>query len=201
MVNPVKEYAELYGDVPIDEVERMKQHLSEESIRHTRRKLSDEIQRISGIAWKEVSFTIYLIPKATPRPRLNPVTHTFYVSGAKGNKEIFKKEFVSLDLDTIITPTIYDAKSYLPMPKSMRKMDQILGELGFIRPIRNPDWDNLAKTYTDMIVHTLLYNDNLIIDGRLRKYYSWKPRIEITLKYMEDFDCEFNRKNIMKGGD
>jgi hypothetical protein len=31
------------------------------------------------------------------------------------------------------------------------------------------------------------------------KYYSVKPRIEISLKYMETHDCNYNKKKIMKG--
>ena len=70
--------------------------------------------------------------------------------------------------------------------------------MGFIYPVSKPDWDNLAKAYCDMIEGTLIYNDSLVIDGRSRKRYSIKPRIEITLSYMEDFDSQFN-KNKIKG--
>ena len=48
-----------------------------------------------------------------------------------------------------------------------------------------------------MIQNTLIYDDSLIIEGISKKFYSIKPRIEITIKYMEDFDCLFNRKKIM----
>ena len=45
----------------------------------------------------------------------------------------------------------------------------------------------------------LLYDDSLVVEGVSKKFYSVKPRIEITLEYMEDYDCEFNKKKIKKG--
>ena len=78
----------------------------------------------------------------------------------------------------------------------MKILDQILAEIGFIYPLKKPDFDNLAKTYSDMIQGTLLYDDCLIVKGVSKKYYSVKPRIEIRLRYMVDYDCEYNRKKI-----
>ena len=81
----------------------------------------------------------------------------------------------------------------------MNRAEKMLAELGFIRPISKPDFDNLAKTYSDMIQGSLLYDDQLIVEGRSSKYYSIKPRIEITLEYMEDFDCDFNKRKSKLG--
>ena len=82
----------------------------------------------------------------------------------------------------------------------MNKIERVLAEMGFIRPISKPDWDNVAKAYCDMIQGFLIYDDSLIIDGTSSKYYSLKPRIEITIEYMEDFDSDFNRKKMKKKG-
>ena len=78
----------------------------------------------------------------------------------------------------------------------MKSVDKILAELGFIRPTSKPDWDNIAKAYCDMIQDTLLYDDSLVIEGSSKKFYSVKPRIEISIEYMNDYDCEFNQKKI-----
>ena len=58
--------------------------------------------------------------------------------------------------------------------------------------------DNLIKTYTDMLKGALLYDDSIIYKGVSEKYYSVKPRIEITIQYMTDFDSDFNKKKILK---
>ena len=84
------------------------------------------------------------------------------------------------------------------MPSNLPKVDKLLGELGYIQNISMPDFDNLAKTYTDMIKGLLMYDDRLIIDGRVRKYYSLKPRVEVNIKYMKSFDCNYNLKKITK---
>ena len=70
--------------------------------------------------------------------------------------------------------------------------------MGFGSPINKPDWDNLAKTYCDMIQDIILDDDSLIVKGVLEKRYSLKPRIEIHIEYMEDFDINFNKKKIQR---
>lgn len=47
-----------------------------------------------------------------------------------------------------------------------------------------------------MIQGLLLYDDSLVIKGVSEKRYSIKPRIEITISYMEDYDSAFNKKKI-----
>ena len=47
-----------------------------------------------------------------------------------------------------------------------------------------------------MIQEQLLLDDSLIIKGVSTKKYSTKPRIEITLFYMDEFDSQFNKKKI-----
>ena len=79
----------------------------------------------------------------------------------------------------------------------MNNLEKVLAELGFIYPLR-PDFDNLIKTYTDMLKGTLLWDDSIIFEGTSKKYYSVKPRIEIRIEYMEDFDSDFNKKKIVK---
>ena len=80
----------------------------------------------------------------------------------------------------------------------MTKSEQILAEMGLIRPISKPDWDNLGKSYSDMIQGVLIQDDSLIIEGVSRKFYSAKPRVEITIEYLKDFDSKFNENKIIK---
>ena len=76
----------------------------------------------------------------------------------------------------------------------MKKHEKILAEMGLIRPISKPDFDNLAKTYSDMIQGTVMTDDALIVEGISRKYYSCKPRIEIIIEYMDEIDSDYNKK-------
>ena len=98
--------------------------------------------------------------------------------------------------DLITTPMKMTIDVYLPTPVSLSPEDRIIAELGYIRPIGKPDFDNVAKAYADMIQGLLIYDDALIIEGISRKWYSIKPRIEIKIKYMESFDSLFNLNKI-----
>ena len=189
------DYLAKYEDIPREDTERLLYLLESHNIPSQQRDVFyNELERIKNIKWKHVSFIIYLIPKATPRPRMSFKTGHFYVLGAKENKTIFQ-EFYDLhkELPFITTPCKFSCTSYLPTPTAMSITEKIFAELGFIRPINKPDWDNLGKTYSDMIQGSLLYDDELIVEGVSRKFYSIKPRIEITLSYMEEMDCKFNQ--------
>ena len=193
-----KEYLIEYGDVPRREVERVSDFLESHNLSRLKTSIFDEIKRINRIEWKRETFTIYLLPKATPRPRSTSNGSFFYVKGAKDNKTFFRKEVDKMDLPFITTPCRFKCISYLPIPKSMKPVDQLLAEYGFIRPISKPDFDNLAKTYADMITDVILSDDSLVVDGYSSKYYSWKPRIEITIEYMVEHDSVFNKNKNKK---
>lgn len=195
----IREYNEKYGLVPTDKEERLKFLMSQaKNAEKTFAPVDGEIKRIQGIKWKTVKYVIYLIPKASPRPRRSLNGH-FYVNGAADNKRFFKNFYKeTLNIPIIDTPCKFYCDSYLPIPSDMSLVNQVLAELGLIRPVKKPDFDNLAKTYSDMTQGVLLFDDALIIEGISRKWYSCKPRIEITFKYMEDFDSDYNKKKILK---
>lgn len=190
-----KEYSKLYGDVSYDYMERIDSIIPHITKRN-KLKVFDEIKRILNIKWKKLDFTIFILPKGTPRPRSGKFG--FYVKGASDHKKFFREFTKNKELPIITTPTRFYATVYLPIPNSMNPVEKILCEMGFGSPITKPDWDNLAKTYCDMIQDIILYDDSLIIKGVLEKRYSLKPRIEIHIEYMEDFDINFNKKKIQR---
>lgn len=201
MLKMEKDYIDQYGDIPSDFDGRLNHLLGTVNLRKSKSSVFDKINHIMSIKWKSLSFTIYLLPKATPRPRVG-TAGIFYVKGAKNNKDFLKKYILELNPEIIFTPAKFTCISYLPIPKSMSSVEKIAAELGFIRPISKPDWDNVGKAYCDMIQGLLIDDDALIVEGVSKKYYSIKPRIEITLSWMEDFDSDYNRKKTMnrKGG-
>ena len=60
----------------------------------------------------------------------------------------------------------------------------------------DPPHSQFPKTYADMIQGIVMIDDALIVEGTSRKYYSCKPRIEIIIKYMDGYDCDYNKKKI-----
>ena len=181
MLKPEREYDELYSNIPNNLPERLKYIFQSNNFKKAKDKIIPEMERIKNIKWNKISYTIYLLPKATPRPRLCNRSGTFYVKGAHDNKKIFENS------------------SYFPIPSSMKPVEKICAEFGLIRPTSKPDWDNVAKAYCDMCQGFLLYDDYLVVEGVSKKFYSVKPRIEITIEYMDDYDSEFNEKKIKKG--
>ena len=137
-----KDYQERYGNIPNDNNERFLYMLN--SMRLTPRMKHDiqsQKQNIKKIKWHSLDFIIYLLPKATPRPRHNGRNNIFYVTGAKENKDIFKSIITKYkNVNIITTPCKFTCVSYLPIPKSMSNKERILAELGLIRPISKPDW-------------------------------------------------------------
>lgn len=199
MLKMEKDYEEKYGDITEDYEERIDQLLTPIKTDSRRKILQEEIFRIRNVEWITKKFTIYLLPKATPRPRLGQ-RGVFYVKGAKDNKKLFKKFINDNDIDIITTPTKFTCKSYFPIPSSMNQIEKVLAEIGLIRPISKPDWDNVGKAYCDMLQGLILYDDSLIVEGVSKKYYSMKPRIEITISYMKEHDSGYNRKKMKEKG-
>lgn len=201
MLKIEKEYNELYGDIPKDYEGRLEYLLNKMNLKRFSEPVYKYMKKIRDIKWKDISYTIYLLPKATPRPRSGK-NGIFYVKGAKDNKKFFQNYLIDQDIDLIKTPCKFKCISYFPIPNSMSNIEKIAAEMGLIRPISRPDWDNIGKAYCDMIQDLLIYDDSLIIEGISKKFYSIKPRIEITISYMEDFDSQFNKKKILnkKGG-
>lgn len=192
----LRDYNDKYQFVPEDDIGRIDYLLKDTNLRKQKTDLMNEVHRIHNIKWKEFRFTIFLLPKSTPRPRYSPRGQMFYVKGAGDNKKLFQQAMLHTEFDMITTPMEFYCTSYLPIPSAMNKVDKLLAELGFIRPISKPDFDNLAKTYADMIQGIIMSDDALIIKGVSEKYYSCKPRIEIKIRYMETFDCVYNKNKL-----
>ena len=185
-------YDAQYGEIPEDADARLEFLLSHFKSDRWKKTLPETIKRATNITWNTRKFTFYIIPKATPRPRgyMRGKHVHFYVKGADSHKKFIKyflKVMKEEDIELIRT-----AVKFMPIPSSMKSVEQLCAELGFIRPMSKPDWDNLAKTYCDMINDYVISDDKNIIDGHLAKYYSIKPRIEITLQYASDFDSDYN---------
>jgi Holliday junction resolvase RusA-like endonuclease len=158
-------------------------------------KIKEEETRIQNINWEEVIITLPIEPKPSPRPRYSFKTKHFYVKGAKSNKNIIK-EYINSNI--IYTRTNLLVKTYQPTPIHLMDNNEIyLAEKELILPIQNPDWDNLGKTYSDMIQEYLILNDNIVNPGSVEKYYSLIPRVVIIIRYQKDFDSKFNKKKIL----
>lgn len=191
-------YDKKYGEVPKDYIKRFVKLLRDKNVKEKDIvQIKNRMKTILGMETEQISFIIYMTPQATPRPRLGR-SGRFYVKGAMDNSKIFRDFMKSQfpEVANITTPCKFNVDLYMPMPSGLNRIDQILAELKIIKVISRPDWDNLGKTYSDMIQKHLLQEDSLIYDARVRKFYSAKPRIEITIDYDTMYDCLHSKRTI-----
>ena len=189
-----KEYNDKYGHLPDRQEDLLELIRTKYKINDA--KLTEMIDNIAKLEWKEAILSFNLIPKPSPRPRSTPNGH-FYVKGANQHRKTMRR-LVTIN-EIAYTLTKVDIKVYEPIPVSSMNAHEIyLAQLGLIRPIGGGDWDNLAKTYCDMMQGFLICNDNIIFKGSVEKFYSLKPKIEISVLYQSGFDCKFNERK-MKG--
>ena len=195
----VKEYHSAYDHIPKDYMERLAYLYKE--CKFTKEDLNylfEQVDRLSEVEWNSVTYIFYMDPKASPRPRLNPNTFSFYVAGAKFNKEIFdefKEEHSNMEI-VIATPCELETKVYIKTPNSMSPREKLAAELELIHHVNKPDWDNLGKSYSDMVQETLVSDDSIVTRGEVQKFYSILPRIEVTVRFMKKYDCKYNKRVI-----
>jgi Holliday junction resolvase RusA-like endonuclease len=77
-------------------------------------------------------------------------------------------------------PLILDVRMYLAVPASKPKKWREAALRGDIRPTVKPDWDNGGKL-TDALNLIVWVDDKQIVDGRVRKWYSDRPRTEVRV--------------------
>jgi len=158
------------------------------------------IKRIRGIKTYKIDFVFYFLPQATPRARSNRFTKVFYVKKNIDYGELFRifiEECTDIDFK-IVTPCKFICRTFSPIPNNMSKVEKVLSELELIPYISKPDWDNLGKTYSDMVQKHFILDDSLIYDGRTIKKYSSKPRVEISIEFFSEYDSNYNRKKVEK---
>lgn len=166
----------------------------------------------------ELFVVIYEIPEGSPRPRArfikskgnnilanarsNPgFIQVYSITGAADKK--FMQEFkTNSDFDflesLIYTPCSVKYDAYFKTPSIFNSKEKILAELGMIRPLSKPDFDNVEKKYSDMYTGNIWVDDSIVIESNFNKYYSELPRIEITLRYMNMLYNKYQYKSASK---
>ena len=205
MKNILKDYREKFGEIPRDFYERFIMVLKENKITDKDLPvLREAVYRLSNKRYKRLYFTFFLEPSSCPRPRLNKSrfkkgnkNHFVFVKGAKEHKDIFDEFIYTVGNYPIIkTPTKFHIETFVKTPTSMGRIEKVLAEMKLIDNISRPDFDNYEKRYADMIQETLIYDDCLIVESSSKKKYSIKPRIEICIEYLADYDCKFNERKM-----
>lgn len=214
-----KLYEQNYSDIPRDYMERLawmydKYHMTVSKSAHIL-KIKNEMLSTCKFH-KEVLIVLYEEVEGSPRPRARYVNKANITNSAKqypgfiqvysltgaSDRQFMKKminneEFDELD-KLLCYPCFVEYDAYIKTPKSFTSTDTYLAELGLIRPLCKPDFDNIAKKYSDMYNGNVWIDDSLVVEGTVRKYYSILPRVEIRLKWLNMLYNKYQYNSISK---
>lgn len=131
-------------------------------------------------------FTILGEPKAKGRPRfknMGKYMGTYTPKDTINYENLVKLSYQNecigmINKDTMI---IADIKAYFTIPSSTSKKKRCDMIQEFVRPIKKPDLDNIAKIILDSLNGIAYYDDSQIVKLTVEKYYSENPRVEVEL--------------------
>ena len=205
-----KLYEERYKDIPRDYMKRLEwmydeYHLTINKATHILQTRNDMLDTITFE--KEFFIILYEEPEGSPRPRARlvemmnkPSVYIYSINGPSDNaymkKLIDSKELDDFKEHLIYTPCYVDYKVFFRTPSYYNTEETYLAELGLMRPICKPDFDNIEKKYADMYNMNIWLDDALVIDAHIAKYYSILPRVEITLHYLNMLYNRHQAKSI-----
>lgn len=212
-----QEYYNKYKSIPVDYNERLNWMYDYYNITD---KISNDIinkrySMMNTLQYKDIIIELFEEPEGAHRPRFRLVNRQNLVNQALNNgtfvhvysinaKEdnLFMQRMIGDDLinleNLIYTPCIVEYNTYTKTPSSFSKTDIFLSEIGLIRPITKPDWDNIGKKYSDMMNHNIWLDDYLVISGTVNKYYSILPRIEIKLRFLNMLYNKYQYNSMSK---
>lgn len=142
-------------------------------------------------------------PHGKGRPRFTKAGHTYTPQTTRCYEEKVKMEYKikyagGMYYGRNIHPGgLYFSKNipleaeiiaYFSMPKNASKKRHTAMKRGLIRPTKKPDVDNIAKIVLDALNCLAYYDDSQVISCRIRKYYSEKPRVEVTIREVQTYD-------------
>jgi len=200
----LEEYDIKYDNIPLDYHTRLSWLYDKLNINDKKAQdiINKRDQMMQALYYTEINIILYEEPEGSPRPRFRLVNrhnlanqamansnfvHVYSITGKEDNmymkRLMTQEEFMSIQ-ELLYTPCDVEFVAFMKTPSGYNNTDTFLAEIGLIRPITKPDWDNLGKKYSDMFNNNVWLDDTLVIDGTVRKFYSVLPRVEVKLRYM-----------------
>lgn len=133
----------------------------------------------------KVSFSVLGEPKAKQRPRFNMKSGMTYTPKQTVSYENLVRLEYEQQCDRYKFPDDAMLKMYIRafygIPKSAPKKKVYGMEMGFIRPIKKPDTDNIAKSVADSLNQIAYKDDSQIVVLFVEKFYAHNPRVEVEI--------------------
>lgn len=214
-----KLYESKYSEIPRDYIERLSWMYDKY---HITKAKAEEILRakyniLSSLYYSDdILVVLYEEPEGSPRPRaryVNKSNLTSYAKSDPGYIQVysltgasdrkFMKRLIDdndlMKLDHLIcTPCDVEYNTFSKTPSSYNTINTFLSEVGIIRPISKPDFDNMEKKYADMYNGNIWADDSLVIEASIHKYYSILPRVEIRLSFLNMLYNKAQYKSMAK---
>ena len=214
-----KLYESKYSEIPRDYIERLSWMYDKY---HITKAKAEEILRakysiLSSLYYSDdILVVLYEEPEGSPRPRaryVNKSNLTSYAKSDPGYIQVysltgasdrkFMKRLIDdndlMKLDHLIcTPCDVEYNTFSKTPSSYNTITTFLSEVGIIRPVSKPDFDNMEKKYADMYNGNVWIDDALVQDAAIHKYYSILPRVEIRLKFLNLLYTKYQYEQIIK---
>lgn len=134
---------------------------------------------------EKAKFTVYGEPKGKGRRRFNTKTgHAITPKDTVNYEMLVHMEYLEqcdefrFPDDAMLDMRI---KAYYSIPKSASKKKRVAMLIGEIRPTKKPDMDNVVKIIADSLNQVAYRDDTQIVDCQCRKFYSDRPRVEVTI--------------------
>lgn len=138
-----------------------------------------------------IRFTVPGEPKGKARPRV-------FTNKAGKSQAVTPQDTVSYEslVRWVFTNTMEARKlqgeieakivAMYPIPKSMTKKNRQLIDEGKLHPTKKPDADNVAKIILDSLNKIAFDDDSQVIRLIVEKHFSDKPRVEVTLRELDE---------------
>jgi len=210
-----EEYLYKYENIPADYKQRLEYLYEKLNINE---KKGNEIllkrdMMLNTLHYTDFKIILYEEPEGTPRPRFRLINRNNIGQSAMNNSQfvhvyslnahddhVFMQRMVGTDLiqldQLIYTPCEVYFNAYFKTPSAFSQVDTYLAELGLHRPATKPDWDNIGKKYSDMFNSNVWIDDALVVDGKVSKFYSILPRVEITIRYLNMLYNKYQYNNV-----
>lgn len=145
-----------------------------------------------------ISFTVHGEPCGKGRPRVYG-NHAVTPEKTKAYEELVQMEYMAqvrdrrrFNKEILLEMRIY---AYYEIPKTTPKWQIPLMKEGKIRPLKKADWDNIGKIIADSLNGVAYHDDEQIVDGMVRKFYSTEPRVEVEIKPVSSYSQKISKKD------
>ena len=134
-----------------------------------------------------VKFTVLGEPQGKGRPRVvkrGNFVHTYTPDETVSYENLIKTEYRRQCGNVFFpqkTPVEVRIIAYygIPQSTSKKRRQEMLDHK--IRPVKKVDVDNLVKCYMDACNGVAFYDDVQVVDLQVRKFYSERPRVVVSI--------------------